>query len=89
VVATAPGAREATLSNNPMAPVIVVVGEPLRRYYLRRLSRPPMRMRSAGCRPGSSAVALAELRQQHRVIPILKALPPAMSDPARRVGSSA
>jgi len=126
-----------------VAPVIVFLGEPLRRYYLRRLSRPPVavwRRRSlarmlignpllialtaperwaidlvgssggrgfgrlgrrggwpppAGVREPrrpkpdtpAGAVALAEPRQQHRVIPILKALPPALSEPARRVGS--
>jgi len=181
-----------TLAVIAMAPVIVLVGEPLRRYYLRRLSRPPMPMRSADVlsrfgtqrgvlrrtarrrrsitgqtraglgdgrlshRPGAGwrgrslarmiianpvvialtaperwaidrvggltsgglgfgrfgrrggnwpppagvreprrpgpnapagAVALAEPRQQHRVIPILKAFPPALSKRARRVGS--
>jgi hypothetical protein len=35
----------------------------------------------------AGAIALAEPRQQHRPIPILKALPPALSEPARRVGS--
>lgn len=183
-----------TLAVIAVAPVIVLVGEPLRRYYLRRLSRPRLRMRSAGVlsrfglqrgvlrrtarrgRPATGqaraglgdgrlshrssagwrgrslavvianpvlialtaperwaidqvgglssggsggrgfgrfgrrggnwpppagvreprkpkpnapagAIALAEPRQQHRVIPILKAFPPALSKPARRVGS--
>ena len=187
-----------TLAVIALAPVIVLVGEPLRRYYLRRLSRPPLRLRSAdvlsrvGLRRGplrrtarcgapltgqarsglgsgkfsarhglgwrrrglarivianpvvialtapgrwamdqvsgltsggwggrfgrfgrrggenggnwpppagvresrrpkpnapAGAVALAEPRQQHRVVPILKALPSALSKPARRVGS--
>ncbi len=181
-----------TLAVIAVAPVIVLVGEPLRRYYLRRLSPPPLPMRPAGALsrfglrrgvlrrtarrgrpvtgqarvglgdgrlpPRSSAgwrrrslarviianpvlialtaperwaidqvgglssggrgfgrfgrrggnwpppagvreprrpkptapagaIALAEPRQQHRVIPILKAFPPALSKPARRVGS--
>jgi hypothetical protein len=156
-----------TLAVIAVAPLIVLVGEPLRRHYLRRLSRPPLRMRSgvaasrlglpfrscAGWRqhslarviianpvlialtaPGrwvidqvgglssrgsggrgfggfgrrggnwpppagvreprqpkpnapAGAVALAEPRQQHRVNPILKAFPPALSEPARRAGS--
>jgi len=37
-----------TLAVIAVAPVIMLVGEPLRRYYLRRLSRPPLPMRSAG-----------------------------------------
>jgi hypothetical protein len=37
-----------TLAVIAAAPVVVVVGEPLRRYYLRRFSRPPARMRSRG-----------------------------------------
>lgn len=184
-----------TLAVIAMAPVIVLVGEPLRRYYLHRLSVPPSRMRSgvaaskfglrrgvlrrtarrgrpvasqarAGLGDGRSphrsgagwrrhslarliianlvlmaltaperwvidqagglssrgfggrgfgrfgrrggnwpppagvreprrpkpaapagAIALAEPRQQHRVIPMLKAVPPALSGSARRVGS--
>jgi len=159
-----------TLAVIALAPVIVLVGEPLRRYYERRLSRPPRRLRSAdvlsrvGLRRGSlqrrtrrglaqvvitnpvlialtapgrwtmdrvggpisggsgqrglgrfgrrggqggdwpppagvreprrpkptapaGAIALAEPRQQHRAIPILKALPPALSEPVRRIGS--
>lgn len=35
-----------TLAVIALAPVIVLVGEPLRRYYLRRLSQPPLRLRS-------------------------------------------
>ena len=178
-----------------LAPVIVLVGEPLRRYYLRRLSRPPLRLRSTAALSGTGlrravlgraarrgsavagmtyagqgegawsqqysvrwrrrslaraiianpvlialtapgrwamdrvggidsghrgwrgpgrfgrgrgnlpppavvreprrpkptapagAVALAEPRQQRRVVPILKALPPQLSEPARHVGS--
>src|SRR5262249_12414972 len=35
-----------TLAVIALAPVIVLAGEPLRRYYLRRLNRPPLRMRS-------------------------------------------
>jgi hypothetical protein len=181
-----------TLAVIAVAPVIVLIGEPLRRHYLRRLSQPPARTRSgallsrfgprrgvlrrtarrrrpvadrarAGLGGGRSprrsradwrrhslarviianpvlialtaperwvidqvsglssrgsggsrfgrrggnwpppagvreprrpkpnapagAIALAEPRQQHRLIPILKALPPALSEPARRVGS--
>jgi hypothetical protein len=179
-----------TLAVIAVAPVIVLVGEPLRRHYLRRLSQPPVRTRSGvllsrfglrrrvfprrarrwrpvagraragggrsrrrsgagwrrhslaraiaanpvlialtaperwvidqvgglssrgfgggrfGWRGGNwpppagvreprrpkpngpaGAIALAEPRQQHRPIPILKALPPALSEPARRVGS--
>jgi hypothetical protein len=37
-----------TLTVIAAAPVVVIAGEPLRRYYLQRLSRPPLRMRSAG-----------------------------------------
>jgi len=37
-----------TLAVIAVAPVIVLVGEPLRRYYLRRLSPPPLPMRPAG-----------------------------------------
>jgi hypothetical protein len=37
-----------TLALIALAPIIELVGEPLRRYYLRRLSRPPSRSRSAG-----------------------------------------
>ena len=180
-----------TLGVIAAAPVIVIVGEPLRRYYLRRLRQPPVRMRSGGvlsrfglqrgvlprarrrrpvtgqARAGlghawlphrsgagprgrslarvilanpvlialtaperwaidhvgglrsagrgfgrfgrrggnwpppagvreprgpkpnapAGAIALAEPRQQLRVIPILKAFPPALSKPTRRVGS--
>jgi hypothetical protein len=137
-----------TLAVIALAPVIVLVGEPLRRHYLRRLSGPPRRVlervvianpvlialtapsrwaidRVGGLRAGGSggrgfgrfgrrggqgdggwppsagvreprrpkpnapagAIALAEPRQQHRAIPILKALPPSLSEPARRVGS--
>lgn len=159
-----------TLAVISLAPVIVLVGEPLRRYYERRLSRPPWRLRSAdvlsraGLRRGSlrrtarrglahvvitnpvlialtapgrwamdrvgglssggsgqrglgrfgrrgghggdwpppagvreprrpkpiapaGAIALVEPRQQRRATPILKALPPALSEPVRRVGS--
>jgi len=36
-----------TLAVIALAPVIVLVGEPLRRFYERRLSRPPRRLRSA------------------------------------------
>jgi hypothetical protein len=35
----------------------------------------------------AGAIALAEPRQQQRVIPILMALPPALSEPVRRAGS--
>jgi hypothetical protein len=35
----------------------------------------------------AGAIALAEPRQQRRAIPILKALPPALSEPVRRAGS--
>src|SRR6266851_3050036 len=185
-----------TLAVIALAPVIVLVGEPLRRYYLRRLSRPALRLRPAevlsgvGLRRGvlrraarrgppvtgqaraglgdgtwsprygvgwrqrgvarviianpvlialtapgrwamdrvgglssggsgrrglgrrggqgggnwpppagvreprrpkpaapAGAIALAEPRQQRRAIPILKAVPPVLSEPARRVGS--
>ena len=183
-----------TLAVIAVAPVIVLAGEPLRRYYLRRLNRPPLRMRSgvvqsrygpqrgvlrrmtwrrhpvarlalaglgygrlrrrsfAGWRGGrlgrviianpvlivltapgrwtidrvgalrsggsgrgfgrfgrrggnwpppagvreprrpkpgapAGAIALAEPRQQHRVVPIMKASPSPLSEPARRVGS--
>jgi hypothetical protein len=137
-----------TLAVIALAPVIVLVGEPLRRHYLRRLSRPPWRVvarvvianpalialtapsrwvidrvgdlraggsggrgfgrfgrrggQSGGDWPPSAgvreprrpkpdlpagAIALAEPRQQHRAIPILKALPPSLSEPVRRVGS--
>jgi hypothetical protein len=137
-----------TLAVIALAPVIVLVGEPLRRHYLRRLSRPPRRglarvvianpvlialtapsrwaidqvggLRSGGSgrrgfgrfgrrrsqdggdwpplagvreprRPKpnapAGAIALAEPRQQHRAIPILKALPPSLSEPVRRIGS--
>jgi len=153
----------ATLAVIAVAPVIVLVGEPLRRYYLRRLSRPVTGQTRAGLGDGrlshrasavwrgrslariiianpvlialtaperwvidrvgglscggrgfgrfgrgggnwpppawvreprrpapnapAGAIALAEPRQQQRVIPILKAFPPALSKPARRVGS--
>src|SRR5215469_14515307 len=144
-----------------LSPVIVLAGEPLRRYYLRRFTGPPLRPRSAdvmsrtnlqrslarivivnpvltaltaptrwaidqvaglgfgglsgrrfgrfGRRGGNDgggwppaqvreprrpkpnapagAIALAEPRQQRPAIPILKALPPALSEPVRRVGS--
>ncbi|MGN6791804.1 MAG: hypothetical protein ACTHJW_05375 [Streptosporangiaceae bacterium] len=150
-----------TLAVIAAAPVIVIVGEPLRRYYLRRLGRSGSgpgdgrlsyrsgvgwRRRSLGSviianpvlialtaperwaidqvrglssgglggrgfgrfgRRGGSwpppagvreprrpkpnapagAVALAEPRQQHRVVPILKAMPPALSEAARRTRS--
>ena len=145
-----------TLAVIALAPVIVLVGEPLRRYYLRQLSRPPQlgcqwysvswrpvglarvvianRVLIALTAPGrwamdrvggrgsggsgggsfgwrrgqggggwppagtreprrpkptapAGAVALAEPRQQHRIIPIRKALPRALSEPVRRVGS--
>jgi hypothetical protein len=140
-----------TLAVIAAAPVVVIAGEPLRRYYLRRpgdgwlphrssagwrgrslvgviLANPvlialtaPERwaidqfggLRSGGRGFGRSgrrggnwpppagvreprgpkpnapagALALAEPRQQLRVIPILKALPPALSKPASRVGS--
>jgi hypothetical protein len=163
-----------TLAAIALAPVVVLVGEPLRRYCLRRLGRPVGRPRSVGMRwdagwsraagvranvvrprlglaraivsnpvmialtaPGrwamdrttalssaasgrrgfghsggrgrrgggwpppadvreprrpkptapAGAVALAEPRQQVRVIPALKALPPSLSEPARRVRS--
>jgi hypothetical protein len=142
-----------TLTMIAGAPVIVLVGEPLRRSYLRRLSRPPLRSgspgvlsrvglapavfanpvlialtapsrwaidqvgslrsgnsggRGSGRRGGQSggnwppagvheprrprpsapagAIALAEPKQQPPAIPILKALPPALSNPARRAG---
>jgi len=174
-----------TLAVIALAPVVVLAGEPLRRYYLRPLNRTPLRMRSGvvqsrygsqrevlrrmtrrgrpvtghalagpgdgwrgrslvlviianpvlivltapgrwtidrvgalrsggsgrglgrfGRRGGdwpppagvreprrpkptapASAVALAEPRQQHRVVPMIKASPSALSEPARRVGS--
>ena len=122
------------------APLVLLVGEPLRRYCVRRLSRPGLPMRSTAMlvvanpvvialtaperwaidqvrglnsggrglgrrrgsgpppagvreprrpRPGApaGAIALAEPRVQHRVIPMLKALPPALSEPVRRVRS--
>jgi hypothetical protein len=122
------------------APVVVLVGEPLRRYYLRRLSRPGVPMPSTAMlfmrnpvaialtaperwaidqvrglgsggrgfgrgrggwpppagvreprRPRPSApagaIALAEPRQQHRIVRVLKALPPALSERVRRTGS--
>jgi len=143
-----------TLAVIALAPVIVLVGEPLRRYCLRRLGRQPWRLR-AGWRghvlaravvanpilitltaPGrwaidqvggrravgprgrgfrrfgrwgsqdggdgpstagvreprrpkpdapAGAIALAEPRQEQRAIPILKALPPSLSEPVRRI----
>ena len=130
-----------TLAVIALAPVIVLVGEPVRRYYMRRLRRRPSRSRPAGLQavaravianpvlialtaPGrwaigqvgrlssggsggrdwpppagvreprrprpnvpAGAVALAEPRQQQRTIPILKALPRALSDAVRRAGS--
>jgi hypothetical protein len=138
-----------TLAMIALAPVIVLVGEPLRRHYRRRLSGPPRRVLVArvvimnpvlialtapsrwaidqvgGRWPGRSggrgfgrfgrrsgqdggdwppsagvreprrpkpnapagAIALAEPRQHRRVIPIVKALPPSLSEPVRRVGS--
>jgi hypothetical protein len=113
------------------APVILLVGEPLRRYCLRQhrlprvISNPVLiavtaperwaldqvrglnrggrgfgRRRGtlpppAGVReprrpkPGApaGAIALVEPKQELQVIPILKALPPALSKPVRRVGS--
>jgi hypothetical protein len=145
-----------TLGTVALAPVIVLAGEPLRRYYMRQLRRPPSpalpiegwqrrrlarliianpvmialtaperwaldqvsvlatagsgrrgfgRFRGRGGsgpplagvreprRPRPSApagaIALAEPRLQHRAVPILKALPPALSEPARRIRSSA
>jgi hypothetical protein len=136
-----------TLAVIALAPVIMLLGEPLRRYYLQRLSGPPWRALArvvanpvlialtapsrwaidqvSGVRTGGSrfrgfgrfgrrggqsggdwppsagvreprrpkpnapagAIALAEPRQHHRPIPIVKALPPSLSEPARRVGS--
>jgi hypothetical protein len=120
-----------TLAVIATAPVTLVVGEPLRRYCLRRhrlarvISHPvliavtaPERWaidqvrsfrtgdRGFGRRRGNSppeagvreprrpkpsapagAIALAEPKQQLRVIPMLKAVPPALSEPVRRVGS--
>jgi hypothetical protein len=140
-----------TLAVIALAPVIILVGEPLRRYYLQRLGlRPGPARRLGGGRLGrvvvaspvmialtapgrwamdraaaagsggsgrggfgpsggrgagggpppadvreprrprptapAGAIALAEPKQQ-RVIPILKAHPPALSKAARRVGS--
>jgi hypothetical protein len=113
------------------SPVILVVGEPLRRYCLRRhrlmrvIAHPvliavtaPERWaidqaqgfraggRGFGWRRGDSppeagvreprrpkpgspagAIALAEPKQQLRAIPMLKALPPALSKAVRRAGS--
>jgi|SRR5215472_13028605 len=147
-----------TLAVIALAPVIVLVGEPLRRYYLRRFIRPLLRSRRprryradwvpgglarvvianrafialtaparwaidrvggvGSCGSGrrgfswrrnqgggdwppagtreprrpkptapAGAIALAEPRQQHRVIPIRMALPRALSEPVRRAGS--
>jgi hypothetical protein len=145
-----------TLGTVAFAPVIVLAGEPLRRYYLRQLRHPASpalsnegwhRLRLArviianpvmialtaperwaldrvrglttagsgrrgfgrsGRRGGNGpppagvreprrplpsapagAIALAEPRLQHRLVPILKGLPPALSEPARRIRSSA
>ena len=154
-----------TLGTVALAPVVVLAGEPLRRYYLRQLRRAPspsfsnqgwQRRRLGwviianpvlialtaperwaldqvrgltlagsgrrgfggfgfgrrgfgrfGGRGGNGpppdgvreprrplpsapagAIALAEPRVQRRVIPVLKALPPAVSEPVRRAGSS-
>ena len=130
-----------TLAVVAAAPVIVLAGEPLRRYAERRLSWPQRRTAqvvianpvfialtaperwaidqasrlSAGGSGGGSgrfgrrgggpppagvreprrpkpaapagAIALAEPQQQLRVVPILKALPAALSRPVRRIGS--
>ena len=128
-----------TVAMIALAPVIVLVGEPLRTFYLRRLSRPRSRSASAralaravianpvlialtapgrwaigqvgGMRSGGSgdgdwpppagvreprqprpnapagAIALAEPKQRHRTIPILKALPLALSEPVHRCRS--
>lgn len=133
-----------TLTMIVLAPVIVLVGEPLRRYYLRRIGRRPKRSRSAQrvianpafialTAPGrwaidrvadlgsgssgrfgfrrrggrgdwpppagtreprrprpnapAGAIALAEPRQQHRVIPIRKVLLRALRGLARRSSS--
>jgi hypothetical protein len=120
-----------TLAVVATAPVVLVAGEPLRRYCLRqhrlmRVTSHPVliamtaperwaidqvRSLSAGGRgfgrrrgnrpppagvreprrprPGApaGAIALAEPKQQVRVIPMLKALPPELSEHVRRIGS--
>lgn len=120
-----------TLGVIATAPVMLLAGEPLRRYCLRQhrlthvTSHPvliavtaPERWaldqvmglrsggRGSGRRPGNGpppagvreprrpkpgapagAVALAEPKQELRAIPTLKALPPALSEAVRRVGS--
>jgi len=120
-----------TLGVIATAPVILLVGEPLRQYCLRqhRLTRvvsnpvliavtaperwaldqvrglrwggrgfgrrrgdwpPPAGVREPRRpKPGApaGAIALAEPKLELRVIPTLKALPPALSKPVRRIGS--
>jgi hypothetical protein len=118
-----------TLGVIATAPVILLVGEPLRRYCLRRhrlvrvISNPVLIAVTAperwaidqvrgltsggpGKRRGNwpppagvreprrpkpaapaGAIALAEPKQQVRMTPILKALPPALAEPVRRVRS--